>query len=297
MSSVSLIRSNFNLNSKIIKKIDNVRILHNDCLRDVDVSIINTSNQEYMAHVIPKSEYDRKNIVYSNQDTTQPLEQDKNTNFVNTVSSKEYLDNPVSESDFFNISQNGNVKYNIQDIFLKVFNKDNIKWNILNSSNFSDKTTRESEKLQESFRKLIKTGVLEEKFLTNINDKMVFLNGKMIPSFDAVDIINEFQTSITDYKSQQLISTYLHPEILEVAWKNLSLRYPEVQDRKSYNIHYAYEIDNVGPGMYKLAVTKMADLQPSYSEKIDQVNQYALRASVIVTKDSNPKMKYSFFVQ
>ncbi|VFP88814.1 Uncharacterized protein Yba3 [Buchnera aphidicola (Cinara piceae)] len=298
MSSVSLIKSNLHVNSKIIKKIDNVRILRNKNLNDVDVTIVNSTPPKYTDFLSPENKYTKKHVIYSDQDITNySVNRDENTNFIHTQSKKEDCNNSINDSDIFHVAKNSSIQYTIQDIFVKIFNQPHIKWNLLNSSNFSDKTIRQAKKLQESFKKLIHTGTLDKKFLSNINDKIVFLNGKMIPSVEAPDIVDVFQTSITDYQSQQLISTYLHPEILEAAWKNLSIRYPEVKDRTSYNVHYAYEIDNIGPGAYKLAVTKMADLQPSYSNEMDLVNQYGVRAAMIVTKDSNPKMKYSFFVQ
>ncbi|VFP83863.1 hypothetical protein [Buchnera aphidicola] len=298
MSSVSSIRSNIHLNSEIIKKFDNSSVLNNKNLKNVDVAIINNANQEYIAHIVPKSKDDQENFIYSNENSSCELkDNEKSFNTIDTVSTEEYCNNSMSESDFYNISQCNSTHDLVKDFFLEVFNKSHINWNILHSVNFSNKTALFSKKLQQSFKKLTKTGQLAQKFLSNIDNKTVFLNGKKIPSNQAPDIMNIFQTSITDYESQQLISTYLHPEILDAAWNNLSYRYPEVEYRASDNVRFAYEIDEISPGVYKVAVTKTADLQSSYSDNIDEINQYGVRAAMIISKDSNPEVRYSFFVQ
>ncbi|VFP78397.1 Uncharacterized protein Yba3 [Buchnera aphidicola (Cinara cuneomaculata)] len=298
MSSVSSIRSNINLNSEIIKKVDNSSILHDKNFKNVDIAIINNSNQEYVAHIIPKHKNDQENFMYSDENYSGEWKYDeKPFNIIDTESAEEYCDNSMSESDFYNIPQCNPTNDRVKDFFLTLFNNPHVHWNILHSVNFSNKTNLFSQKLQKSFKKLTKTGQLEQKFLDNIHNKTVFLNGKRIPSDQAPDIMNTFQTSITDYTSQQLISTYLHPEVLDAAWNNLSARYPEVEYRASDNVRFAYEIDEISPGTYKVAVTKTADLQSSYSENIDEINQYGIRAAMVITKNSDPEIRYSFFVQ
>ncbi|VFP81284.1 Uncharacterized protein Yba3 [Buchnera aphidicola (Cinara kochiana kochiana)] len=298
MSSVSSIRSNIHLNSKIIKKVDNGSVLNNKNLKNVNVAIINDANQEYIAHIIPKNKYDKESFIYSDENSSCESKCDeKSFNIIDSVSAEEYCNNSMSESDSNNILQCSPIHDRVKDLFLKIFNNSRVDWHVLHSVNFSNKTALFSKKLQQSFKKLTKTGQLEQKFLDNIDNKTVFLNGQKIPSNQAPDIMNIFQTSITDYESQQLISTYLHPEILDAAWNNLSYRYPEVEYRTSNNIRFAYEIDEISPGIYKVAVTKTADLQSSYSDNIDEINQYGVRAAMIIAKDSNPEVKYSFFVQ
>lgn len=299
MSSVSSIRSNINLNLELIKQVNNNSVLKNQDFKNVDITIINNANQEYIAHISPNSQYNQENIVFSDENSDYAsMEYDNSIfNCPNTVSKEEYVDNSISDSNFYNIPQHYRLDDGVKDFVPEIFNNPDINWNVLNSVNFSAKTELFSQKLQQSFKELTKTGRLEQKFLDNIHDKTVFLNGSRIPSNQAPDIMNIFQTSVTDYEEQQLISTYVHPEVLEAAWNNLISRYPEVEYRASDNVRFAYEIDKIGPDTYKVAVTKTADLQSSYSENIDEINQYGVRAAMIISKNSDPEIRYSFFVR
>ncbi|VFP77967.1 hypothetical protein [Buchnera aphidicola] len=299
MSSVSSIRSNVNFNLELIKQVNNNSVLKNQDFKNVDITIINNANQEYIAHISPNNQYDQENIIDSSKNSDcASMDFDNGIfNCPNASVSEEHVDNSISNSDFHSTPQYYRLDDGVTDFLPEIFNNSDINWNILNSVNFSAKTELFSQKLQQSFKELTKTGRLEQKFLDNIHNKTVFLNGSRIPSNQAPDIMNIFQTSVTDYEEQQLISTYVHPEVLEAAWNNLISRYPEVEYRVSDNVRFAYEIDKIGPDMYKVAVTKTADLQSSYSENIDEINQYGVRAAMIISKNSDPEIRYSFFVR
>lgn len=261
MSFISSIRSYSHLNSEITKKVDNVSILNNKNFKNVDIAIINHANQKYTAYIVPKSIYNQEKIVYANK------------------------------------CKNEKTKTSISDFFSQVFNNSNVTWHILRSPNFSSRTVLIAKKLHKSFKKLLHTKLLEQKFLDNLRNSTVFLNGKQIPFDQAPDIMNELQQSITDYESRQLISNYVHPDVLQAGWENLSMRYPDVKNRISRNVHFTYEIDKISPDVYKVAVTKTADLDPSYLGDVNEISKYGVRAAMIITKNSNPEMRYSFFVQ
>ncbi|VAX76897.1 hypothetical protein [Buchnera aphidicola] len=299
MSSVSSIRSRINLNSEIIKKVDNISVLNNKNLKNVDVAIINNANQEYTAYMVPKNEYNQENIKYSNKDAVRSDSKFKKNicHYFDAMTPEEFYNNQINISNHANISKQEKINKYFNDASLKCHEDSNVTWNVLHTENFSCKTSEMAEQLHNSFKELTRTGELEQKFLDNIHNKTVFLNRKKIPSNQAPDIMDKFQNSIRDYEAQQLVSTYLHPGLLDAAWANLSMRYPEVKYRKSNNVHVTYEIDQISPDVYKVSVTKVANLQSSYSGNIHEIREYGIRAAMVVSKNSTPEMRYSFFVQ
>nr|AAW72673.1 hypothetical protein [Buchnera aphidicola (Cinara cedri)] len=303
MSSVSSIRSNSFLNSEIIKKADSISVLHNKNLKNVDVAIINNANQEFIAHIIPyNTSYNQENMISSNINNevnydypcVEDDQEEELSEFDTIPFEDEYSNNEINELKSFNTECCDDLN-NISKNF--PINNPDVRWNILRSVNFSPKTIARSKQLQETFHELLDSGKLEQKFLDHLHGKTVYLNGKKVLSDQAPDIMNAFRESVPEFQTQQLISTYVHPEVLDVAWENLFKRHPGVINRTVDNEHYTYEIDEISPEMYKVAITKITDLQPSYSGDINEIHTHGMRAAMIITANFNPEMRYSFFVQ
>ncbi|WP_075434189.1 hypothetical protein [Buchnera aphidicola] len=303
MSSVSSIRPRLNIYSKMVKNVDNISAPDNKNLNDSDVAIINNENKEYIAHIRSKSQLNKNSVTNVNaaQSDFSDDSLKENDNNSDEVLNPIYLtlrsEKPIDASSFVSAPEYYNSDNSINNLYNKCLNNSDIRWRVLKSAYFSSTTVSNLKKLQKSFKKLIQTSVLNQIFLNNLLGKTIYLNRRKISSNQFEDIVHALHKSVKDLEAQQLISTYTHPKMLDIALENLSTRFPEVEYRESHNERIVYEIDKINSDTYKVAVTKFADLKPSnFSDDMSEINQYGIRSTMIINKNVNPEVRYAFFV-
>nr|WP_041750183.1 hypothetical protein [Buchnera aphidicola] len=191
-----------------------------------------------------------------------------------------------------------NMYENINHAVSSIYNADQAAWKMFKSSHLEQKTDDFAKQLQDSYVKLSSTRFLNKNFLTSVLDKDIYVNGKQIPASNSiVETAHNIQNFIPDYKLQQLVSTYAHPGVLKMAEKQLLKEHPEIKNRMSQNMHITYRIDQVDNESFRISILKHAYLRPSMLHSPKDIHAYGLRANMLISKTSHPKLQYTYFAQ
>ncbi|WP_075432350.1 hypothetical protein [Buchnera aphidicola] len=191
-----------------------------------------------------------------------------------------------------------NLYDNVNHAVSSIYNEGQAAWKMFKSCTLEQKTNNFARKLQNSYLRLNNTRFLNKNFLTSLLKKEIYINGKKIPASDSIaETIKNIQKIIPDYNAQQLVSTYAHPGVLKMAEKQLLKEHPEINDRISQNMHITYRIDQVDNESFRISILKHAYLRPSMFHSPNDIHAYGLRANMLISKTSRPKLQFTYFAQ
>lgn len=191
-----------------------------------------------------------------------------------------------------------NIYDNVNHAVSSIYNEGQAAWKMFKSYTLEQKTNNFAKKLQNSYLRLNNTRFLNKNFLTSLLQKDISVNGKKISTSDSIaETVQSIQKIIPDYNALQLVSTYAHPGVLKMAEKQLLKEHPEINDRISQNMHITYRIDQVDNESFRISILKHAYLRPSMFHSPNDIHAYGLRANMLISKTSHPKLQYTYFAQ
>lgn len=191
-----------------------------------------------------------------------------------------------------------NVYENVNHAVSSTYNADQASWKLFKELGVAEKTNNFGKALQHSYYQLSGSKSLNKNFLYSLLNKDIKINGNKIPCKDsALEMIQNIKKIIPDHRLLQLLSTYSHPGVLKVAEEQLLKEHPEINNRLSQNMNISYHIDQVDNETFRVSIVKHAYLRPSMFHSPNDIHAYGLRANMLISKTSYPKLQYTYFAQ
>ncbi|XRX42632.1 MAG: hypothetical protein ACN793_00110 [Buchnera aphidicola (Eriosoma harunire)] len=172
---------------------------------------------------------------------------------------------------------------------------DKSKWNKLPDLNISPETWKFSHKLYNNFKGLQGTQELDKAFLIDYPSSILKIKGYIVNQPTKKDCLREFKLAFPKLKTRQLISAYAHQELLVPAYMKMLKSSPTFFNFPPQNQKMMYELIPTPKGLLKLRVTHTAKLKYADQNNDKKYVHFGLRASIILSTDKNPHIKYSYY--
>ncbi|WP_425619654.1 hypothetical protein [Buchnera aphidicola] len=153
------------------------------------------------------------------------------------------------------------------------------------------------QKFQEKYAYLKLSHKLEESFMIDAHPFIIMINDHIIPIDSYKKMMQDFKNIIPNIDNQILISTYANEKFLRQAYLQFVSEHPEINQYKFSNSKNTYNIHYLNDGSIKLVATHVADLDVQNNQPIKtKYKSCGVRATIIITPNHEPIMKYSYFI-
>ncbi|CAL4325732.1 Putative uncharacterized protein Yba3 [Buchnera aphidicola (Eriosoma grossulariae)] len=218
-----------------------------------------------------------------------------------SISPEQTLKNKQAEQDLINIkkfflnSSTNTHQKNLSDAIFSNPELDNVTWKKMVKLNTAPDTWRFSHKLYNQFQSLKETSELDKKFLLDYPDSIVKIKGYVVDAPTKRDMLTQFKLAFPKLETRQLISTYANQELLAPAYMKMLTSTPEFFHYEPKNTNVLYELKPTKTGLLKLSVTHTAKLKFVNKNNEKKFISFGLRASILLTTNRNPNIKYSYY--
>ncbi len=184
---------------------------------------------------------------------------------------------------------------NIQESYYKNFISDSL-WKVSDQLNSSKNIQFTINNFQKSYENIKFSNELDKKFMADFNPSLFIVNDNLIFADDQKKMIQDFKKIIPNLTFQKLVSTYANQKFLYQSYRQLISENPEINQYQIKNSRNIYKIDTLNDGSIKLIATNLSDLDIKDENNIQKYKSFGIRATIILSPNNFPIMKYSHFI-
>ncbi|CAL4325724.1 Putative uncharacterized protein Yba3 [Buchnera aphidicola (Eriosoma lanigerum)] len=208
---------------------------------------------------------------------------------------KQYEQELANIKKFFLETHSNINRNNAPEFIISNADSDDINWRSMVKLDTSPDTWRFSHKLYNQFQSLKETKELDKKFMLDYPGSTVKIKNNIVNEPTRQDILKQFKLAFPKLEVRQLISTYANEELLAPAYMKMLTSTPEFFHYEPQDTNITYELKPVDHGLLKLSVMHTAKLKFINKHNEIQFVSFGLRASIILTTNRNPNIKYSYY--